>query len=471
MAGAPVVDKSVVQGLLVSGYKHLRHARFKLFAVTEGAPASERAAWLRGLPVTSGDGKDKTFSLNLALTAAGLRAFGVDDDGLADFPETFTEGMTTPHRQRLLGDHTGSTPARWLWGRPDQVIHGVLLCYAVDPTELSRLSEQVEDGPVSIVSDPLETEWLPDAKEHFGFRDGMGQPEVRGLHKHVPGRVPIAPGELLLGHTNEYGERTHAPRVGGRDFGVDGTYLVMRQLQQHVGRFWEFVRRKSEEIGVGRRFPDADPTMLMAAKMVGRWPGGAPLALSPDRDDRSLATADNFGYADDASGMRCPLGSHVRRAHPRDWFLGRTPAESLAIANRHRILRRGRAYGAPLVPTMEPRALSRAREDNRPRGLMFLCLNANIERQFEVVQHNWLNNPKFGGLYGGADPVVGDHDPETSARNLPTEFLIPAEPLRCRVTELQRFVTVRGGAYFFMPSMPAVERLAGLAERWSPAAT
>lgn len=469
MDTAPVIDPGNIQGLVRAGYKHLLFARFVLFQLDPTSASADRRRWLGALPVTSAGGKDATRALNLAVTPAGLRALGVSEDDLRTFPEVFVQGMARQHRQRLLGDHSESEPARWVWGqpedparpRPELVIHGVLLCYAVDPSALHTLVTEVMRGPVREVHS-LHTEWLEGAKEHFGFRDGMGQPEIAGLHPHQPWKRPIATGEFLLGHDNEYRERPHSPTVGGDpSFGHDGTYLVMRQLQQHVGRFWEFVRRKAGEMHVAERFPDADdPVMLLAAKMVGRWPGGAPLALSPHRDDPALAEADVFDYSDDPDGMRCPFGSHVRRSNPRNWFLGPNPSQSMDIASRHRILRRGRAYGPPLERTMDTARLAHKRDDNVERGLHFLCLNANIERQFEVAQHNWLNNPKFGGLHGGADPVVGDHDPETSARDLPREFLIPAAPARCRVTDLQRFVTVRGGAYFFMPSLAALAALA-----------
>ena len=111
---------------------------------------------------------------------------------------------------------------------------------------------------------------------------------------------------------------------------------------------------------------------------------------------------------------------------------------------------------------MDTALLSRAADDGVPRGLMFLCLNANIGRQFEFVQHTWMNGPKFGGLHAGADPLVGDQQPETSARDLPPSFVIQAKPARLRCTNIRRFVTTRGGAYFFLPSIPAVRYLASL---------
>ena len=104
-------------------------------------------------------------------------------------------------------------------------------------------------------------------------------------------------------------------------------------------------RRFMEEAGAN--YPGGPG--LLAAKIVGRWPDGTPLSLSPDRPDPAVAgnpeRVNDFRYADDPDGVRCPLGAHVRRTNPRDndgMFGGK-------LSNRHRIMRRGRPYG-PLLP-------------------------------------------------------------------------------------------------------------------------
>ena len=170
----------------------------------------------------------------------------------------------------------------------------------------------------------------------------------------------------------------------------NGSYLVFRQLSQDVGGFWRFAD------GATRRADgssDPDARLRLAAKMVGRWPSGAPLALAPDADDPSLAEANDFAYhANDPRGARCPVGSHIRRSNPRDSLDPNPGSEgSFEINRRHRILRRGREYG-PALPL--ERAL--AEPDSAERGLHFICLNANLARQFEFVHHTWLNNRKFG---------------------------------------------------------------------------
>jgi deferrochelatase/peroxidase EfeB len=207
--------------------------------------------------------------------------------------------------------------------------------------------------------------------------------------------------------------------------------------------------------------------------MVGRWPNGAPLALFPEEPppDAKYVPTNDFLYLDakapggaDPYGQRCPLGSHVRRTNPRD-SLEPGPAESLIVTRRHRILRRGRAYGPPLAASMEAEALLDAADDKGKRGLLFLCLNADIARQFEFIQQTWVVNPKFEGLCSDPDPVIGAHLDPALAASRPDEisdFTIPRDPVRRRETGLRRFVSLRGGAYFFVPGLRALRFLAAL---------
>jgi Dyp-type peroxidase family len=208
--------------------------------------------------------------------------------------------------------------------------------------------------------------------------------------------------------------------------GADGSYLVVRQLAQDVAGFDEFLEGTDDPEGVG-------------AAMVGRTKDGASLTapLAAERND--------FGYHDDQDGLGCPVGAHVRRAFPRD-SSATNPGQALRSAQRHRILRRGRAYG----PAVEPGATV---ADTTPRGLLFVCLNADIERQFEFVQHTWLNGRAF------ADP--GEMDPLTATQPEGGGlFSRPARPVRKRYRDLPTFVTTKGGGYFFLPSLPALRYLA-----------
>ena len=152
------------------------------------------------------------------------------------------------------------------------------------------------------------------------------------------------------------------------------------------------------------------------------------------------------------------MGSHIRRTNPRD-SLGPDPgsAKSIAVNKRHQLLRRGRIFGVPVAASMDPDEIMNG-DPAGERGLYFICLNANISRQFEFVQHSWSNNPKFAGLYSDPDPLTGTRHSTAE----PDAFTIPADPVRQRVTGLPEFVTVRGGGYFFLPGIRAIRYLAAL---------
>jgi Dyp-type peroxidase family len=282
-----------------------------------------------------------------------------------------------------------------------------------------------------------------DGREHFGFADGISQPTIAGLSARtdLPSNT-IQPGEVILGYPNEYGRLTEHP-----PFARNGTYLVFRHLSQDVRGFWRYV-----DGAVGG---DAVRRTWLASKMVGRWPSGAPLTLAPDADDPLLSSANDFTYHQfDAFGLSCPIGAHVRRSHPRD-SLDPDPGteRSVSLDRRHRLLRRGREYGPPVADPF-----SEGPVDDPDRGLYFICLCANIARQFEFVQHTWLNNPKFGERYAEPDPIVGYHPPAAAS------FTVPAEPIRARYDNLPQFVTTKGGGYFFLPSIAALQQMSSRAK-------
>lgn len=421
-AAALKLELEDIQGLVARGYRDLRHACFVLLGM-EGDGARR---WVAEVGATSASIRPGEDAVNLAFTATGLTKLGASLDA---FPAEFVQGMVTAHRSRLLGDEGECAPSEWMWGGPSTPpVDAVLLLYARDASSLDAAHELhrrrwTEHGLVE--RQRLDTSDL-DGAERFGFKDGISQPVVEGLSKSGPPWNTVRAGEFVLGYPNEYGLYT-----GGKDFdlGRNGSYLVIRQLAQDVAGFWRFV----DEATVGPDgTSDRAAQVRLAAKMVGRWPSGAPLALAPHEDDPALADANDFGYFDeDPYGLRCPIAAHVRRTNPRD-SLDPQPGspQSIAVGKRHRLLRRGREYD---------------------EGLHFLCLNANSSRQFELIQHTWINNPHFAGLHDEPDPLVS---PTSGGA-----FRIPAAPVRTRLTGLPRFVTVRGGAYFFLPGLRALRAL------------
>lgn len=458
-----VVELWDVQGIIRLGYGTMPHATFLLLEIVD--PGAARG-WLRELvgTITTADAELGDGCTNVAFTHDGLAELGLDDAALEALPRELSEGMTTDHRQRVLGDFGSSHPDEWSWGGPkNEAVHCILLLYAKTDEGLAAMIEAQRaafaDGCREVAE--LDTLRLPARKEHFGFRDGIAQPEIRGFWPDNEHPAALAAGEVLLGYRNQSGRWPEGPF----EFGRNGSYLVVRQLEQHVRRFWEYVDSQTRSDDGA---PNPEERTWLASKMVGRWPSGAPLVVYPRNDPHAGlpeedlpvdAISDDFLFhARDPHGHRCPLGSHIRRSNPRD-ALDPSPKSSLRNSALHRIVRRGRAYGDPIAPSMDPADVLASADEDGGRGLHFLCFNANIAQQFEFIQQNWINSPKFESLfYASADPITGAHYADRP--HLTGTFTVQAEPVRRRVTGVPRFVDVRGGAYFFMPGVRSLARLA-----------
>jgi Dyp-type peroxidase family len=461
-----------IQGIVTRGYAKLRAASYALLEITDAAAARTWLGTLAG-SITSTVNDPTNVAQNIAFAPSALRKLGLAPETLAMFSAEFLDGMPSAHRGRLLGDLDDNAPEHWAWGGPTGApVDLILMLYARDEAGLAALATAQAaafQGAGLRLTQTLATVDLGDI-EHFGFHDGVSQPIIEGIPKAEPAANVIKAGEFLLGYPNEYGLYTARPLLpasadptnmlprdpagsGAADLGRNGTYLVVRTLQQDVRGFRQFLEQTSAALDGG----GAEARLRLAAKLVGRWPSGAPLVKAPDHDDPALAAFNDFAYAgDDPDGLRCPIGAHIRRAHPRD-SLDPSPGSdrSVAVDKRHRLIRRGREYGPPLPPDDQAGPADPS-VDNAERGLHFLAVNANISRQFEFIQHTWVNNPKFAGLYDDADPLLAAHTPVGGA------FTIPAEPVRQRITGLPRFITVRGGAYFFLPGLRAIRYLVGM---------
>ena len=509
----PELELDDIQGIILSGYGKLVYSAYLFLRFNDSSGARRWLGRLAPQITTSRRERDKegkvirpTSATNLALTAPGLKALGLDPGALATFPQEFVEGMAHDPRPRRMGDTGASAPERWEFGgAPDpelrtdprttnrtattagmatsgghvtpratsDYIHALLIFQTgeapddrkgafIDKLCADCAAEFPDFGIEEVVERHVACQ-SPDAKEPFGFRDAISQPHVEGSPApNRSGGRSIKAGEFVLGYDNEYGVPPQSPVVPAvhdrgdhlrphpekdpalgevKDLGRNGSFLVFRKLAQDVAAFRRFLRDNSPD--------DEHERAALGAKLVGRWPGGAPLALCPGRDDPDFKQANDFGYADlDPHGFRCPMGAHVRRSNPRDALIGGKD-ESLRSVNRHRILRRGVVYGDPL-----PQGVFE--DDGRERGILFVCVNADIERQFEFIQQTWINSPKFGGAYTDPDPITGP-GPDDGA---PATFTIPGEPSRRRLRGLARFVTVRGGGYFFLPSVRALRFLA-----------
>jgi Dyp-type peroxidase family len=471
------IDLSNIQGLLARGYRKLPHATFTVFTIPGQAAGQAVLSWLLPRVTTAAAGTADS-ALHVALSAAGLQRLGLPGGVLAGFPAEFAEGMTGRDRSRFLGDVDDSSPQFWDWGAPlHPPADALVLLYAATPQILGQRQAELAGRLAAAGIDQvtvLGTRELGD-NEPFGFHDGISQPVIQGLPGARPGGRALPAGEFVLGYPNAYGQLTDRPLLpasadprrllprdpagsGAADLGRDGCYLVLRQLEQDVAAFWEYAAEAT-------RRPDGscDPLArtALAAKMVGRWPSGAPLVKAPDADNPQLADDNDFGYhRTDPEGFACPLGAHIRRMNPRD-SLDPAPGseQSIAVSDRHRLIRRGRAYGpgTAAAPAGDDHAIRRSPDGSslahRGTGLHFICLVASLARQFEFVQHTWLNNPNFNGLYDDTDPLAGSRQPRGAT------FTVPGRPVRRRYHGLPGFVRTRGGAYFFLPSIAALRYL------------
>jgi deferrochelatase/peroxidase EfeB len=347
------------------------------------------------------------------------------------------------------------------------------------------------------------------SSEPFGFTDGISQPIIRGAPQRNRGHHDndvVEPGELILGYPDNLGivapgpwlasvhDPNHLlPDTGGdpfrarpdfasyeahgrRDIGMNGTYLVVRQYRQHVREFDKWFDESGFHVArapqpgkpqpamrPGFAFSAAIPTFahvdhddelrdLLFAKFFGRWKDGASLVRhgTPPRKGPGQAprVKDNDFLAgqEDPAGHACPFGSHVRRANPRDTRFPGSAAE-IASVNRHRMLRVSRVFGE-----LDPTQCQQLDRNDDNQGVLFMCINGDIERQFEFVQKTWLLNPSIQGLECEVDPIVG--------RGAGRCFSIPTAAGPVRVPDLPDLTTLIGGGYFFIPSKALLNFLA-----------
>mgnify|MGYP002700486135 FL=1 len=449
------INFSNIQSLILYAYKDLHHAAYLMLHIEQPDLFKQ---WLGDNVenITISDSQAESTALNIAFTAPGLHKLNLSQHTYQQFSREFKEGIATNKRSQLLGDEGSNSPENWNWGGSSTPeIDVLLLCYADSDSALkaqvSHITTELEAYTTQLQK--LDTQALFDRKEHFGFKDGLSQPKIAEIHTNAKESNTLAPGEFLLGQESGYGTTTPFPHDNDnfKHFGKDGSYLVFRQLEQDVKGFWHYLDQQNTE---------EDTKIYLAAKMVGRWPNGAPISLFPTQEPDHLnpTIANDFNYSDDPQGNHCPMASHIRRTNPRATDLGLSnEKDNIASVNHHRIMRRGRPYGKPLHKHLSPTAMMKA-DDTEPRGLHFLCFNADLARQFEFIQQTWVNNEKFNGLYNDLDPLLGTRPKERGLSG--DDFTISQKPMRHKLKSIPQFVTTKGGAYFFMPSISALTQLA-----------
>lgn len=388
------------------------------------------SSWARG---------ERNVNVALAVTHAGLAALGVPAADLASFPDQLRQGMAA--RSDLIDDVGSSAPQHWDPPFGTGAIHLMLAITAgSEQSWQSKLAEATQsfDWSGSKLLYRQDYAAFPGGRTTLGYRDGISYPAIAGLPTSpiTTPEAPIATGEFLLGHPSETGEPLAAPTP--TELSHNGTYLGFRKVHTDVAAFRRFLASHAA---------DAPAQERLAAKMLGRWPSGAPLVLSPDQDDPALAAdldrVNNFGYGGDPRGLSCPIGAHIRRINPRDAHL-----DVLTNPRIHRMLRFGAVYGEPLPQGVDV-------DDRADRGIYLLFATAR-PNTFEFIKSQWIAQGGFNGLGDEMDPIAGPHTGGDDDK-----FTIPATPVRRRLESFERFTTTRGGEYAFLPSMTALRWLSG----------
>jgi Dyp-type peroxidase family len=422
--------------------------------------------------------------VNLALSFQGLTALNLKAADLALFPEAFRQGMAA----RKIGDVGESDPSRWIkpFDNPSDV-HAVLIIAADHAHDLQQKVTEITgtaafQAEVQVLLDQAGRTRLDlPGHEHFGFKDGVSQPGVRGVdppddpignpNQGHPGQDLLWPGEFILGYATQIPHRGDFdgpnPDPGpdsksGPDWTVDGSYLVFRRLGQDVPGFEANVRALSKTLGLS--------IDLTGAKLVGRYRSGAPIerrkfqpgsAPPPSTDPgdphlgnpalgKSSTLNNNFEFGDDPDGAVCPLSAHIRKAYPRDEFTPAGAADSESATQTRRLLRRGIPYGPPFV-AHDP--LSAKAE----RGLLFICYQNDIQNHFEFVQNFWVSNPNFPPRAPGLPPLPGAPGQDPIIAQSPNGDML-IDPQKAPVN-VHHFVKTTGGEYFFSPSISALQSI------------
>lgn len=437
------LDLADIQGTLLRNRPMPYHGAYVALRVDDGKAA--RAMLARLIPhVTSAadwEHPSERAWINVVFTCEGLRQLGLAPSIIEGFPLEFRQGMAA--RKSYLGDVGASDPQFWNFPHGGTGFHIGLLVMATTPQlrdeKVSTGMQALKGGRGIALVTRLDVGLPPTMREHFGFADGISRPYIEGQGGPIlPGQgEPVKAGEFILGYENELGLIASGP--GPEVLWRNGTYIAIRKLGQRVAAFRNFLSENGKTV---------QEQELVAAKMMGRWRSGCPLALAPERDVPELAADpqrnNDFGYfEDDPQGMKTPVGSHIRRVNPRDAL-----KDSIVDARLHRVLRRGSAYG-PLLPE------DATQDDGVDRGIVIAIINADPGRQFEFVQSQWINDGDFISHGSRSDPIAG-------RRDLADDYTYPQRPVRRHLTGLPDFTVTRGGEHVFLPGLKALHWLANL---------
>ncbi|WP_254401415.1 Dyp-type peroxidase [Streptomyces sp. AC555_RSS877] len=419
----------------------------------------------------------------LSLTFEGLKFLtghnplpGVDGNSTDGPLKAFVEGPAK--RAAVLGDTGQNAPQNWLFGNfGDGRVHAVLTL-AADQAHVLRatLGDVRQDLARAEIVTVYEQEGATlegprRGREHFGFKDGVSEPAIKHLdepdpenpvyEKGHPGTILVKPGEFVVGLERERPHPLPYP-----EWAQHGSFQVVRRLAQDVPGWWAGVAAQLKVLKEAKGAPPEATTEWLAARLVGRWRSGTPVAKCPHADMSYNAESSNdnlISFRDDPRGTTTPLWSHLRKTNPRDGFPDRDKKGEFhpdTKFNHRRIMRRGIPYGLPFDPSA-----SALNGPDGPRGLVFVCYQADLFRQFEFIQRDWMNDETFpkpnpdthheqvdpGPLPNGADPVAGEETVVCWERPQ------GGEPVALKFAQ---FVRTEGAVYAFVPSVSVIDQLA-----------
>lgn len=400
------------------------------------------------------DGKPALLTMsgvNLAFTQKGLVKLGIIDD-IGD--DAFKKGMLAD--ATTLGDQGTTLPSGEF--DPDwipafkQDIHGLILISGESQVSVDRRKLEIErifrvrtHSPtihkvIRIIGDVRPGELK--GHEHFGFLDGISDPAVQGFDTNpFPGQQTVRQGIVLLGREGD--------GVSRPPWALDGSFLAFRFLFQLVPEFDKFTKDNALSFPGLTREEGAE---LLGARLMGRWKSGAPIDITPLKDDKELAIDpnrnNNFRYdfpGDQQTQDRCPFAAHVRKTNPR------ADTEDLGFPNEsRRIIRRGIQFGPEVSPEEAASATTQ-----QGRGLIFAAYQSNIINGFQFMQNSWCNNTRFPP----SKPVTPGHDPIVGQAADPKSRTISGTNPNMQETPLElsaQWVVPKGGEYLFSPSISAL---------------
>jgi Dyp-type peroxidase family len=435
---APELELEDIQSIILRRRPSPYYGCHVLLKINEASQGRELLQKIQPYVLSAAEYARQDTWMAVVITYTGLVALQVPEFSLESFPASFRDGMAA--RASNVGDTGESAPEHWdqPYGTGDIHVALTLLSTTNDifQANLEKARSVLASLPGVTVLTREDFAQTPEERTPFGYKDGISFPNIvgNGVSPIVDEEEPIAAGEFIFGYPGEAGRMLAVPQPDS--LGRNGTFVSFRKLHSKVAAFRRFLKA------------NATPTMsaeLLAAKMVGRWPSGAPLMLAPEQDAPALGSdlqqMNNFTYAQDPKGLRCPIGAHIRRMNPRD-----TALEVMTNVKIHRIIRHGTSYGPPLPENVLD-------DDGKERGIFFIFLSAKAPETFEFLKKEWINTGNFLGLGTEEDPIAGEH---TGAGM----FTIPMKPIRRRLQGMERFTVTRGGEYGFVPSLSALRWLA-----------